>query len=156
MFEIYGGLKKFKQWSKNQKLIMDRLPVGAEVLFYNDPTVDDPLIVEVYEFSDNGGNTVRVCDVPNIFLTETKRIKVRIPNRVSGLYGTLHSITGPHEKYYEVEAAEKPADYIYEETEVEGSADISDEQVETVIIKYLSEEGNRVTDEEVIALLSDT
>lgn len=155
MFEIYGGCKQLKQWSKNQKLIMDRLPVGAEVLFYNNPAVDDPLVTEVYEISD-AGNVIRVCDVPNILLTETKRIKVRIPNRVSGLYGVLHSITGPHEKYYEVEAAEKPADYVYEETKVEGSADISDEQVETVIIKYLSEEGNRVTDEEVIALLSDT
>lgn len=40
MFEIYGGKTELTQWTKNQKLIMDRLPIGAEVLFYNDPNED--------------------------------------------------------------------------------------------------------------------
>lgn len=122
MFKIYGGHEKFTQWAKNQKLIMSKLPVGAEVLFYNDPTVDDPLVTEVHEIVDDCGNTVKVCDVPNIFLTESKTIKVRIPTIVVGLYGIVHKYVGQHEKYFEVEAADKPSDYVYEETETEGSS----------------------------------
>ena len=155
MFDIYGGHKKFKQWTKDQKLVMEALPLGAEVHFYNNPTVDDPLITEVYEFVGDDGVAIHVCDVPNIFLTETRKIKVRIPTRVRGLYGIVHSITGPHEKYFEVEAAEKPEDYVYDETETEGSVEVSDEQVEKVIIKYLKEDYEYVPNEEVIALLGD-
>lgn len=116
MFKIYGGATKFTQWTKDQKLIMSELPIGADVLFYNDPNEDEPTITEVYEIHDEEGNAIRVCDVPNILLTETKRIKVRIPKRVRGLYGTMHSIAGQNEKYFEVEPAEKPADYVYEKT----------------------------------------
>ena len=120
MFKIYGGDTKFKQWTKNQKLIMSRLPLGAEVLFYNDPKEDEPLVTEVYEYTDENGISFHVCDVPNIFLTDTKRIKVRIPSKVVGLYGIVHSYVGQLERYFEVEPAEKPADYVYEETPTEG------------------------------------
>lgn len=122
MFNIYGGHEKFTQWTKDQKLIMSQLPVGAEVLFYNDPTVDDPLITEVYEMEDETGKTIKVCNVPNIFLTETKTIKVRIPNLIIGRYGIHHKYIGIQTKYFEVEAADKPSDYVYEETETEGSS----------------------------------
>ena len=163
MFKIYGGLEKFTQWTKDQKLIMSRLPVGAEVLFYNDPTVDDPLITEVYETIDATGNTVRVCNVPNILLTEAKRIKVKIPAVVVGLYGNAHKYVGQREKYIEVEAAEKPDDYVYEETETEGSGSVSDEKIEQAVKKYLDENGtgggvsenNVATDEEVETMLGD-
>ena len=120
MFKIYGGGTKFKQWTKNQKLIMSRLPLGAEVLFYNDPKEDEPLVTEVYEYTDENGISFHVCDVPNIFLTDTKRIKVRIPSKVVGLYGIVYSYVGQPERYFEVEPAEKPADYVYEETPTEG------------------------------------
>ena len=120
MFKIYGGGTKFKQWTKNQKLIMSRLPIGAEVLFYNDPKEDEPLVTEVYEYTDENGISFHVCDVPNIFLTDTKQIKVRIPSKVVGLYGIVHSYVGQPECYFEVEPAEKPADYVYEETPTEG------------------------------------
>ena len=120
MFKIYGGDTKFTQWTKNQKLIMSRLPLGAEVLFYNDPKEDEPLVTEVYEYTDENGISFHVCDVPNIFLTDTKRIKVRIPSKVVGLYGIVHSYVGQLERYFEVEPAEKPADYVYEETPTEG------------------------------------
>lgn len=154
MFKIYGGLEKFTQWTKDQKLIMSRLPVGAEILFYNDPTVDDPLITEVYEIVDDAGKTVRVCDVPNILLTEAKRIKVKIPAVIVGLYGNAHKYVGQREKYFEVEAADKPDDYVYEETETEGSGSgsVSDEQIEKVVIKYMEENNSGLdiaTDEEV-------
>lgn len=118
MFEIYGGHEKFTQWTKDQKLIMDRLPLGAEILFYNDPTVDDPLITEVHDMVDENGKTIKVCNVPNILLTESKKIKVRIPDLIVGRYGVHHKYVGIKERYFEVKAAEKPADYVYEETEL--------------------------------------
>lgn len=136
MFKIYGGQEKFTQWTKDQKLIMSRLPVGSEIMFYNDPTVDDPLITEVYEIMDETGTAVRVCNVPNILLTESKKIKVRIPSLIVGQYGIHFKYVGTNEKYLEVEPAEKPDDYVYEETETEGgsgssSGDVSDEDVAT-------------------------
>lgn len=159
MFKIYGGQTKFKQWTKNQKLVMSKLPLGAEVLFYNNPSEDEPLVTEVYEFESDTGTKLHVCNVPNIFLTEANKIKVRIPNRVIGLYGIVHSITGPHEKYFEVEPAEKPDDYVYEETPTEGGScqgSVSDEQIEKAVKSYFSNSENYVPNEEVIALLSDT
>ena len=134
MFKIYGGDTKFTQWTKNQKLIMSRLPLGAEVLFYNDIKEDEPLVTEVYEYTDENGISFHVCDVPNIFLTDTKRIKVRIPSKVVGLYGIVHSYVGQLERYFEVEPAEKPADYVYEETPTEGcgghGGSVSEDQVQ--------------------------
>ena len=140
MFKIYGGDTKFTQWTKNQKLIMSRLPLGAEVLFYNDPKEDEPLVTEVYEYTDENGISFHVCDVPNIFLTDTKRIKVRIPSKVVGLYGIVHSYVGQLEHYFEVEPAEKPADYVYEETPTEGcegqvQADLS--QTDSAQVDYV-------------------
>lgn len=157
MFKIYGGKEKFTQWTKDQKLIMSRLPLGAEVLFYNDPSVDEPLVTEVYEFADDSGKKFNVCDVPNILLTEAKKIKVRIPTKVMGLYGEVHSIIGQREKYFEVEAVEKPADYVYEETPTEGgtSASVSEEQVVKIVNNYLTEDFEGVPNDEIIALLSD-
>lgn len=116
MFKIYGGATKFKQWTQDNKLIMDELPIGADVMFYNDPNEDDPLITEVYEIRDEEDNVFRVCDVPNILLTETKKIKVRIPKVAKGLYGNLYKAAGRNEMIFEVEPAEKPSDYVYEKT----------------------------------------
>lgn len=163
MFEIYGGRAKLTQWSKDQKLIMDRLPVGAEVLFYNDPTVDDPLITEVHEIN-NDGSIVRVCDIPNVLLTEAKRIKVKIPATVFGLYGNAHKYVGQREKYFDVEPASKPDDYVYEETETEGGAGVvSDERIEAAVEKYMDQNGvsgvvsdnDIATDEEVNDVLNN-
>ena len=117
MFEIYGGKTAFKQWDKNQKLIMGRLPVGAEVHFYNDPFEDDPLMTEIYEMQDETGKTIRVCNVPNILLKTDSKIKACVPEKVRGQYGNLYSVVGPRERIYEVKTAVKPADYVYEETE---------------------------------------
>lgn len=118
MFKIYGGANKFKQWTQDNKLIMDELPIGADVMFYNDPNEDDPLITEVYEIRDEEDNVFRVCDVPNILLTETKKIKVRIPKVAKGLYGNLYKVAGRNEMIFEVESSEKPDDYVYEKTKM--------------------------------------
>lgn len=165
MFKIYGGLTAFNQWMSNQKLIVDdEIPVGAEVHFYNDPYEDDPLLTPVYEMQDEVGNTIQVCDVPNILLTTDSRIKVCIPAKVRSLYGKVHSIIGQREKYFEVETTEKPSDYVYEETELEGSVAPTDAQVEAAVKKYLDENGTTggsisdedvATDEEVDDLIND-
>ena len=116
MFEIYGGAASFKQWDKNQKLIVEKLRVGSEVNFYNDPYDDDPISTAVYEIQ-NGDKTYIVCDVPNILLTEATEFKACVPNTIRGPYGNYHRITGSRERYFKVEPAEKPEDYVYEETE---------------------------------------
>lgn len=154
MFKIYGGHEKFTQWTKNQKLIMSQLPVGAEILFYNDPTVDDPLITEVYELEDENGKTIKVCNVPNIFLTETKKIKVRIPNLIIARYGIHHKYVGIQTKYFEVVAAEKPSDYVYEETETEG-CNCSNSGSNSGSTSGGVSEDNIATDEEVDNALND-
>ena len=119
MFEIYGGAKTLKQWSKNEKLIVNELPLGSEVHFYNNPNEEDPLLTEVYDMTDESGKTIRVCDVPNILLMEANKIKARVPEKIKGLYGKMHTISIAREKYITVEPAEKPTDYVYEETELD-------------------------------------
>lgn len=157
MFKIYGGHEKFTQWTKDQKLIMSKLPVGAEVLFYNDPKEDDPLVTEVYEFQDETGTKYNVCNVPNIFLTETNKIKVRVPEKVKSLYGVIYKVPGQRERYFEIEPATKPDDYVYEETETEGggSTNVSEEQVVKIVNDYLSEDYEYVPNDEIVALLGD-
>lgn len=119
MFEIYGGAKTLKQWSKNEKLIVNELPLGSEVHFYNDPNKEDPLLTKVYDMTDESGKTIRVCNIPNILLMEVNKIKAWVPEKIKGLYGKMHTISIAREKYITVEPAEKPADYVYEETELD-------------------------------------
>ena len=125
MFKIYGGLEKFTQWTKDQKLIMSRLPIGSEVLFYNDPNEDKPLVSQVYEITDSDGNKLNVCEVPSILLTKTNRIKVCIPSKVLALYGNIHMVAGQREKYFEVEPASKPDGYVYDEIPSAGNTSAS-------------------------------
>lgn len=161
MFEIYGGAKTLKQWSKNEKLIVNELPLGAEVHFYNNPNEEDPLLTEVYDMTDESGKTIRVCNIPNILLMEANKIKAWVPEKIKGLYGKMHTISIAREKYITVEPAEKPTDYVYEETELDyccpggGGDDISEEEIQTIINKTMADKFTTVTDEEVIALLSD-
>lgn len=145
MFEIYGGATSFTQWSTDQKLIMEKLSAGADVHFFNDPVEDDPIITETYEYIDESGNKFMVCDVPNILLTKTAKIKVYVPNPVTGAFGTVYKITGPCEKCFEVEAAEKPPEYVYEETPTKGcgcessGGEVSDEQIQAAVDKYMED-----------------
>ena len=166
MFKIYGDHTKFNQWMMNQKLIVDdEIPVGADIHFYNNPGEDDPLMTAVYEMNDNG-KKVLVCDVPNILLTTTSKIKVCVPSKVRSLYGKVHSILGQREKYFEVVAAEKPSDYVYEETELESGSSliVSDDKIEDAVKKYLDENGTPsggiseddiATNDEVAGILDD-
>lgn len=166
MFNIYGGHTKFSQWTQNQKLIMNELPVGADVQFFQDPNEDDPLITEVYEFVGESGSTIKVCDVPNILLMNARKIKAYVDDTVYGAFGKAFKVIGNREKYFEVAAAEKPEDYVYEETPLKGcgccddSTGVTDEQLQEAIEKYMNENGtvsddSIATDEEVENALND-
>ena len=119
MFQIYNGGTTFKQWSKGNKLVMDVLPVGADVLFYSDSYSDAPLKSDVYEITVDD-ETIKVCDVPNALLTKTEKIKVCIRSIVTGKYGVDHSMVGPREKYFTVEPADKPSDYVEDPVDTGG------------------------------------
>lgn len=147
MFEIYGGQKSLKQWSKNQRLVVNELPLGAEVRFYNDVMEEHPLQTAVYDLIEESGKIVRVCDIPNTLLRKVNVIKVCIPEKIDGLYGNLHTLALPRERYIFVEPAEKPNDYIYIETELDSdygrpsgsNIEISDEQLKSIIDKAVAE-----------------
>lgn len=154
MFEIYNGTDKFTQWTKDNKLIMNELPVGAEVLFYNDPNEDEPQVAEVYEMQD-GDKTIHVCNIPNILLTRTNKIKVRVPEKVKGLYGNVHKIVGNREKYFEIMATEKPADYIDDPVTDDS---LTEADVITIIKEYHSSDTTDLpyaSDESVDGVLTD-
>lgn len=156
MFEIYNGTDKFTQWTKDNKLIMNELPVGAEVLFYNDPNEDEPQVAEVYEMQD-GDKTIHVCDIPNILFTQSSKIKVRVPEKVKGLYGNIHKVVGNREKYFEIVATEKPADYVDDPVDTEGDA-LTEDDVITIIKEYHSETDTDLpyaSDESVDDMLTD-
>lgn len=161
MFNIYGGGTKFTQWMKNQKLLMNELPVGADVHFFNEPGEDEPVITEVYELTADDGSISKVCDVPNIMLTNTYKIKVHVDAVVYGPLGNAYNVIGNREKYFEVVAAEKPADYVYEETPTKGcgcdsmSGDVSDEQIETAVNKYFIENPIAVVPDGGVAIYAE-
>lgn len=155
MFEIYGGAESFKQWDKNQKLIVEKLRVGSVVDFYYDPYEDDPISTSVYEIQ-NGDKTYIVCDVPNIILTEAQSFKASVPELIPGPFGNNYRISGSRERYFTIEAAEKPDDYVYEETSLDSNcscngSDVSDEGLQEAVERYVTE--NRIPSEDIISLL---
>lgn len=156
MFAIYGGQLGFKQWTKNQKLVVNKLPVGASVQFYNDPGEDDPIVTEVYEIKNDDGMIMRVCNVPNILLTTDSRIKVCVNSKVRSAYGNIYSVIGQREKFFDVESAEKPDDYVYEETPTEGGSggsNVSTEEIHNIVNMYMAENFSSASNDEVTALL---
>lgn len=148
MFNIYGGGTTFTQWVQGYKLIMNELPIGADVQFFQDPSEDDPIITEVYEITDESGDAVRVCDVPNILTTTTRRVKAYVDAKVYGAFGVAYNVIGNREKYFEIEAAEKPADYVYVETPIKGCGceghEVTDDRIQEAVNKYMEENGATV------------
>lgn len=123
MFQIYNGGTTFKQWTKDNKLVMDLLPVGADVLFYSESYADAPLKSDVYEMTV-GKKVIKVCDVPNTLLTKTEKIKVCVRPIVTGKYGVDHSMVGPREKYFEVEPADRPSDYVEDPVDTDNGGNV--------------------------------
>lgn len=101
MFKIETGRKSFHQWDVNQRLVIAD-PLITEVHFANTPA-GEALVVEVYE---EGGK--RYANVPNILLQNAWTMRV---------YGCCEDCVR-RRAVFQVVGREKPADYIYTETEV--------------------------------------
>lgn len=101
MFRIYDGRKAFYQWDTECKLIVDSEDI-TEVHYCNGSS-DCALVCEVYE---DGG--LKVVDVPNIILQDYLRVRV-------------YAYDGKQTRFddcFDVIKRNKPADYVYTETEV--------------------------------------
>lgn len=112
LFEIYAkeGERQYtylKKWMRDKCLVADELEVGTKVYFSSRFVSEyEPLITEVYVNEDG----VKVCNVPNILLTEEENI------RVTAYSIDEYGVKTEHSKVIEVNDAVKPKDYVYEET----------------------------------------
>lgn len=130
MFERYKSrLDYFWQWDSNQQLIVDDDTI-FEVHFSNrsDTTA---LVCEIKEVDG-----IRVVDVPNILLQKAWYLHV---------YAFAENRT-EYEKTFEVKGRDKPADYVYTETEVK-----SFEELEKKVDSHIADTSNphKVTAEQV-------
>lgn len=130
MFERYKSrLDYFWQWDSNQQLIVDDDTI-FEVHFSNrsDTTA---LVCEIKEVDG-----IRVVDVPNILLQKAWYLHV---------YAFAENRT-KYEKTFEVKGRDKPADYVYTETEVK-----SFEELEKKVDSHIADTSNphKVTAEQV-------
>lgn len=101
MYKIDGGKEFLYQWDINQRIIV--LEDTVDEVHFNNRISEEALIVEVY--TENGN---RYANIPNILLQEDWAIKV-------------YMVSGDYVKEYDsivVNGRVKPADYVYEETEV--------------------------------------
>lgn len=105
MFSLYNKRSHFWQWDVGQKIIIAS-GVCSEVHFHNG-TGDCSLVCEVYE--ENG---LRLANVPNILLQDTKAIKVY----AYVCYDEEH-YTEEQETFI-VLPRPKPDNYVYTETEI--------------------------------------
>ena len=100
LFRIKDGRSHFWQWDTNQKLVINW--AGAEQVHYSAPG-DVALVTETYV---ENGNIV--SDVPNVLLQNEGTLKVWVCDDDA----TIHSQTTI------VAARQRPADYVYTETDV--------------------------------------
>lgn len=104
MLTIFNERQHFWQWDVDQKLVV-KDGVACEVHFRN-PDGNVALTVETYQLD---GKTV--VNVPNILLQKTDRINAWI-YICNGDNCTIH------ENFFNVLPRQKPADYVYTETEI--------------------------------------
>lgn len=104
MFNILGGRECFYQWDLNQKLVVND-PTIKE-LHYSTMLCTEALICQVVDGA---------ADVPNILLQQGTSIDV---------YGYCGSCYTKAHKTFKVMPREKPADYVYTETEVKKYDDL--------------------------------
>lgn len=109
MVKIYNGRSYFWQWELDQKLIV-KAPNCTEVHFEDDNS-DVALVCEVYELDGK-----RVVNVPNIILQTAGNLIAYI----------VFDNTTIRKSRFVVNPRQKPADYVYTETEcwtVEGAVE---------------------------------
>ena len=107
MLKIEDGRLSFYQWDLNQRLVIDN-PSIIEV-HYTNALTSPALVCEVYE--ENG---IRYANVPNILLQTDWTIKA---------YGCCDDYVIEAETFI-VNTREKPADYVYTETEIKRYDDL--------------------------------
>ena len=118
MLKIEDGRLSFYQWDLNQRLVIDN-PSIIEV-HYTNALTSPALVCVVYE--ENG---IRYANVPNILLQTDWTIKV---------YGCCDEYVLEADTFI-VNTKEKPADYVYTETEIKTFSDLEKR------IEYLEENG---------------
>ncbi len=107
MFKILDGRSHFWQWDSDQKLVVESLTVGTSVQFYNDVVKEKGYTTLVRQEPGK-----RICDVPNILLQHACDLTV---------YAYVEDEKGNRtvfRKTFKVKKREKPAAYVYKETEV--------------------------------------
>lgn len=106
MIELEGGARILKQWSLNNRVIIDGFPVGTRVEVYKKyDCTESALPVLAYE---DGGHVV--ADIPNIFMQEPGFIRVIVCPSAED------AERNPEIKDLRVVKAEKPEDYVYTPT----------------------------------------
>ena len=129
MLRIYGtDRREFYQWDLNQKLLVED-PTVDEVHFCNG-TSANTLVTEVYEF-----NGVRVANVPNAYLEDTKPIKA---------YSYCEQCYTKEMAIFNVIARSQPSDYVYEETEIK-RWDGLEAEIATIKTDYVKKADPRVS-----------
>lgn len=121
MFDILNGRDVFYQWDINQKITVED---NCNQVHFCNGTTECSYVVTPYVFQE-----VRIVDVPNILLQDTKNITAFA--YCSGKGGQYTS----YKKVFSVLPKTKPEDYVYKDTEVL-TWDSLDER-----IKYLESNG---------------
>ena len=106
MIELEGGARLLKQWSLNNRVVIDNFFPGTRVEFSKKyDCKDSALPVLAYEDGDHV-----VADIPNILMQEPGWIRVAV------LPSADDAESAPEIKDFKVAKAEKPEDYVYTET----------------------------------------
>lgn len=104
--KISDGRKEFYQWDKDVQLVSSGLPAGCAIHFDEQDSKETLTVV----LKQSGEKLV--CDVPNIILQKAQSFVA---------YAYLVDEQGSrtvYEQKFDVREREKPADYVYTETEV--------------------------------------
>ena len=137
MLKIYDGRAHFWQWDINQRLKVDA-GHACEVHF-RDPDGTTALVVDTYTID---GQTV--ANVPNVLLQDDRPV-------LAWVYICEGDECTKHEARFEVWPRQKPADYVYTETETKSyealekrideieKTGVSEESVSKAVKKYLDE-----------------
>lgn len=112
MLTIYDGRSHFWQWDINQKLKVDA-GHACEVHF-RDPNGSTALVVDTYTLD---GQTV--ADVPNAVLHESESV-------LAWVYICEGDECTKYEARFAVWPRQKPADYVYTETEIKRFSDLDE------------------------------
>lgn len=129
MIELEGGARILKQWTLNNRVIIDGFQAGTRVeISKKYDCKDSALPVLAYE---DGGHVV--ADIPNIFLQEPGYIRVFVCPSAED------AESYPEVRDIRIVKAEKPEDYVYTKTKTISYQDLAQR------VKDLEENGGKGT-----------